>query len=179
MHCINKREITVIDNDELKIDIDEPYELHEEIQEAQRKIAYIRENNPKVDMVVNPRCQAVLEGNGSASKKLETMIDVFLSEYPTYILPEDEELRHPAYLARYFDIPMWLVQQCGDVVKFYRLYLDAAKEWFLKRTDSKLEGAFSYKFESLGLVSHLGEDEAMQPIWKDYFEWWHGRRPKG
>jgi len=93
-------------------------------------------------------------------------------------LPEDEELRHPAYLARYFDIPMWLVEQCGDVVKFYRLYLNAAKEWFPERTDSKLEAAFRSKFEGLGLVSHLGEDEAMQPIWDDYFEWWPSRKPK-
>lgn len=152
-----------------------PENADPEIQASMKKIDYIKKNNPHVDMSVNQRCQEILASNEPASKKMEDMVGVFLSEYPTYILPEDRDLCHPSYLARYFDIPMWLTEQCGDVVRFYRLYLDAAKDWFPVDTGSKLEGAFRVRFESLGLVSHLGEDEAMQPIWEDYFSWWRNR----
>ena len=146
-------------------------EEHEQIRIAQRRWAYVRKNNPEVEIVVHPQCREILKSNMSASKKIEEMVNIFLAEYPTYILPEDEDLHHPSYLSKYLDIPMWLVEQCGDVIEFCRLRLKAAKEWFPAEEDSKLKGAFCVGFEGLGLVSHLGEAEEMKPIWDEYYSW--------
>lgn len=56
---------------------------------------YLEENNPVIEMVPHPECIAILADDLPANEKVSKMVDVFLQEYPNYILPEDKELHHP------------------------------------------------------------------------------------
>lgn len=151
--------------------------MTEEQLRSQRRIwesfeytKYLEENNPVIEMAAHPECTAIQAGDFPASKRVSEMVDVFLKAYPTYILPEDKELHHPSYLARYQDIDGWLIEQCGGVVEFWALMVAAAKEWFPEKKKTKLYAAFCVGLECIDLSTWNGW-APIQPVLKEYYEW--------
>ena len=154
--------------------------MSKEQLDAQRSIwegdeyeRYLEQNNPKVRMAENERCQEVLARNITASQKISEMVAIFLEEYPTYILPKDKTFHHPSALALYRDIDDWLMEQCGGVVAFWKLLLTAAKEWFPDKRSTKLGKCFCFRFECLDCTFWHGGGE-MAEICKEYGEWIYG-----